>query len=80
MISLGIQGTQWLYPASGWLSTFGLCGEKKWEGDMIGDIRFGLLDEYVGVTGFTGIKTITVGSNDVSYLGFARRVKIRSLE
>jgi hypothetical protein len=79
-ISLGIQGTQWTYPANGWLSTFGLCGVKKWEGDMIGDIRLGILGEYVGVTGFTGLKVRNENSNDVSYIGYACRVKIRCLE
>ena len=75
-ISLGIQGTQWTYPAEGWIFTMGLTGIKKWEGNIIGDIRLGILDELIGVTGFKGVKIRNLNSNDVFYMGFARRVKI----
>ena len=75
-ISLGIQGVQWTYPANGWIFTIGLTGVKKWEGNIIGDIRLGLLDELVGVTGFTGIKIRNLDSNDVFYMGFACRAKL----
>ena len=54
----------------------GLTGIKKWEGNIIGDIRLGILDELIGVTGFKGVKIRNLNSNDVFYMGFARRVKI----
>jgi hypothetical protein len=75
-ISLGVQGTQWTYPAEGWVFTTGLTGVKNWEGNLIGDIRLGILDEFIGVTGFTGIKIKNLNSNDVFYMGFALRAKI----
>jgi len=79
-ISLGIQGTQWTYPAEGWVFTIGLTGVKNWEGNIIGDIRLGILDEFIGVTGFTGLKIRNLNSNDVFYMGFALRTKIECLE
>ena len=78
-ISLGVQGTQWTYPAEGWVFTIGLTGVKNWEGNLIGDIRLGILDEFIGVTGFTGIKIRNLNSNDVFYMGFALRAKIECL-
>lgn len=79
-ISLGVQGVQWTYPANGWVFTNGLTGVKKWEGNIIGDICLGILDELIGVTGFTGIKIRNSGTNDVYYMGFARRVKIKEID
>ncbi len=79
-VSLGVQGVQWTYPANGWVFTNGLTGVKKWEGNIIGDICLGILDEFIGVTGFTGIKITNSDSNYVYYMGFARRVKIKELD
>jgi len=80
VISLGVQGVQWTYPANGWIFTNGLTGIKKWEGEIIGAIRQGPLDELIGVTGFIGIKIRNFDSNDVFYFGFACRVKVKELD
>ena len=78
-IALGVQGTQWTYPAEGWVFTQGLTGVQEWEGTLIGDIRYGILDELIGVTGFRGVKISNSHSSTVKYLGFARRVQIQTL-
>ena len=79
-ISLGVQGTQWTYPANGWVYTIGIIGVRKWEGDIIGDIRQGILDDLIGITGFVGIKIFDNTVNDIFYMGFACRVKLSELD
>jgi hypothetical protein len=70
------------YPAKGWIHTSGLFGNKKWDGDLYGQIsKFGLFIYpdyvYIGVTGFTGINIIKDSwDNCIYYLGFANNVKI----
>ena len=79
-ISLGVQGTQWTYPANGWVYTIGIIGVRQWAGDIIGDLRQGVLDDLIGITGFIGIKIYDNTANDVFYMGFACRVKINELK
>jgi hypothetical protein len=66
------------YPAEGWVTTHGVNGVKKWEGDTIwGDLplkpfSFSLADyTYPGVYGFTGIR---IGN---FFMGHADWVKIK---
>jgi hypothetical protein len=79
-ISLGVQGTQWTYPANGWVYTIGLTGIRRWEGNIIGAIRQGILDDLIGITGFIGIKIFDTNTNDMFYIGFACRVKINEFD
>ena len=57
-------------PSSGKIVTFGLNGNKVWNGEFYGDIY-----PFIGVVGFSGIKISNDYSN-ASYFGFASRVKI----
>ncbi len=79
-ISLGVQGTQWTYPANGWVYSIGIIGVRQWEGDIIGNIRQGILDDLIGITGFVGIKIYDNSANDIFYIGFACRVKLSELD
>jgi len=79
-ISLGVHNVQWTYPANGWVYTIGIIGVRQWEGDIIGDIRQGILDDLIGITGFIGIKINDNIDSDEFYMGFALRVKINELD
>ena len=66
------------FPASGWIHTNGVNGEKLWNGSLRGGLS-GLFDflfpfSPAGISGFTGIKLTT--RNNIYYFGFALNVKI----
>ena len=83
MIGIGgiVPETQERVPARGWIYTYGLLGEKKWEGSVIGGFPLAMVFEFsflLGVIGFTGIK---IRTSDIDllrnfFIGFALGVNI----
>lgn len=65
------------YPAHGWIHTFGLLGQKSWNGSVTGRFPFPVFFCPVGVIGFTGIKiTLDAYGLEKFYLGSALWVNI----
>jgi len=71
---------EWDNPSEGWITTFGLLGRKKWEGNnMYGQllpiVRFLIID-FNGASGFTGLRIRVHLYGDTNYLGCASIVRI----
>jgi len=65
------------HPSSGWVQSYGIQKNKKWEGQLYGQffmVPFIESAAYAGIIGFTGIKIIARDS--CHYIGSALWIKI----
>ncbi len=77
-ISFGIESDEFQTnnPAKGWVNTYGLNGQKKWEGSFYGNLFIYVLWLYYVYVGAIGFKGIRIYLDEYYYLGSATYVKI----
>jgi hypothetical protein len=82
-IVFGEEGTFYSSPSQGWISSFGLLGNKRWENSFFGAIfpvGFGVMGASMvydfGGVGFTGISISTQQKQTAFFLGTAIHIQI----